>query len=81
MNWELPARVAGHMLAEHRRPDSPAAVPTDFSAELFFRRRSLGQFLLLVLGRDPAVGEPGGNEGIPSRARLRASLLRQRSGL
>ena len=36
MNWELPARVAGHILAEHRRPDSPAAVPTDFSAELFF---------------------------------------------
>ena len=24
------------MLAEHRRPDSPAAVPTEFSAELFF---------------------------------------------
>ncbi len=36
MNGKLPARVAGHMLAEHRRPDSPAAVPTDFSAELFF---------------------------------------------
>jgi predicted dehydrogenase len=36
MNWKLPLRVAGHMLAEHRRPDSPAAVPTDFSAELFF---------------------------------------------
>ena len=36
MNGKLPQRVAGHMLAEHRRPDSPAAVPTDFSAELFF---------------------------------------------
>jgi predicted dehydrogenase len=36
MNWELPARVVGHVLAEHRRPDSPTAVPTDFSAELSF---------------------------------------------
>ena len=36
MNWKLPTRVAGHILAEHRSPGSPAAVPTDFSAELFF---------------------------------------------
>lgn len=36
MKWELPARVCGHMLAEHHRPDSPGPVPLDFSAELFF---------------------------------------------
>jgi predicted dehydrogenase len=36
MKWELPARVSGHILSEYRRPGSPAAVPTDFSAELFF---------------------------------------------
>lgn len=36
MNWELPVRVAGHVLDEYRHPASPAAVPTDFSAELFF---------------------------------------------
>ena len=36
MNWQLPERVVGHLLAEHRRVDSPAAVPTDFSAELLF---------------------------------------------
>jgi predicted dehydrogenase len=36
MNWRMPERVCGHMLQEHRRPDSPAPVPTDFSAELFF---------------------------------------------
>ncbi|NLA40250.1 MAG: hypothetical protein GX874_02365, partial [Smithella sp.] len=24
------------ILAEHHRPDSPAAIPTDFSAELYF---------------------------------------------
>jgi predicted dehydrogenase len=36
MNWELPTSVSGHILAEHRRPDSPTAVPIDFSAELSF---------------------------------------------
>jgi len=36
MNWQMPVGVCGRTLAEHRRPDSPAAVPTDFSAEMFF---------------------------------------------
>lgn len=36
MNWQLPAQVRGHMLGEYRRSDSPAPVPTDFSAELFY---------------------------------------------
>ena len=36
MNWELPERVTGCILAEDRCPDSPTTVPTDFSAELFF---------------------------------------------
>jgi predicted dehydrogenase len=36
MQWELPARVSGHILSEYRRPGSTAAVPADFSAELFF---------------------------------------------
>lgn len=36
MNWQLPAQVCGHILTEHHRSDSPAPVPTDFSAELFF---------------------------------------------
>lgn len=36
MNWELPARASGHLLQEYHHPASPAAVPTDFSAELYF---------------------------------------------
>jgi predicted dehydrogenase len=36
MNWQMPTKVCGHLLAEHGRGDSPAPVPTDFSAELFF---------------------------------------------
>jgi len=36
MNYRMPERVAGHLLAEHGRPDSVSPVPTDFSAEMFF---------------------------------------------
>ena len=36
MNWQLPGRVRGQQLAGHRHPASPAPVPTDFSAELYF---------------------------------------------
>lgn len=36
MHWELPTRVAGHILAEYHHPRSSAAIPTEFSAELFF---------------------------------------------
>ena len=36
LDGKLPARACGHLLASHGRPDSPAPVPTEFSAELFF---------------------------------------------
>jgi len=44
MNWQLPSKVLGHMLAEHCRCDSPASVPTDFSAELFFDEGASASF-------------------------------------
>ena len=36
LDGKLPSRVCGHLLASHGRPDSPAQVPTEFSAELFY---------------------------------------------
>jgi len=36
MNYQLPERVSGHLLAQHGRPDSGLPVPIDFSGELFF---------------------------------------------
>ncbi len=36
LDGKLPTRVYGHLLASHGRPDSPAQVPTEFSAELFY---------------------------------------------
>ena len=36
MNYQMPERVSGRMLTEHRRDDSPDAVPLEFSGEMFF---------------------------------------------
>lgn len=36
MDWRLPRRVTGRILAEHKSPHSPASAITEFSGELFF---------------------------------------------
>src|SRR5208282_2570367 len=36
LDGQLPTAVCGHLLASQGRPDSPATVPTEFSAELFY---------------------------------------------
>jgi predicted dehydrogenase len=36
MNWQMPQRVIGRMLAEARHPDNSQTVPLEFSAEMFF---------------------------------------------
>jgi predicted dehydrogenase len=36
MKWKLPERVSGRALSEYKHSGSPAAVPTEFSGELFF---------------------------------------------
>ncbi|HAV62495.1 MAG TPA: oxidoreductase, partial [Verrucomicrobiales bacterium] len=37
MKWRMPDRVVGRLLATRSRPDSPAPVPTQFSAEFFWK--------------------------------------------
>ena len=34
--WQLPLQVTGRLLSEHRRANTPSAVPTAFSGELLF---------------------------------------------
>jgi predicted dehydrogenase len=36
MNWQMPQRVSGRLLSEHRHTGSTTPVPTEFSAELLF---------------------------------------------
>jgi predicted dehydrogenase len=63
MNWQLPKGVSGHMLAEHRRADSPAAVPTDFSAELFFDGGVSAAFYCSFLAEIQQWANLAGTEG------------------
>lgn len=44
LDWELPDHVTGRILAERRHPRSRAAVPTEFSGELFFKNGATGSF-------------------------------------
>lgn len=37
MNYQMPVSVTGRLLDEAKRPDSPATVPLEFSAEMLFR--------------------------------------------
>jgi predicted dehydrogenase len=63
MNWKLPVRVTGHILAEHRRPDSPAAVPTTFSAELFYADGVSANFYCSFLAEIQQWASLGGTKG------------------
>ena len=63
MNWELPAKVTGHILAEHHRPDSPEAIPTDFSAELYFASGVSASFYCSFLAEIQQWANLGGTKG------------------
>ncbi len=63
MDWKLPTRVAGHTLAEQRRPDSPGPVPVDFSAELFFADGVSANFYCSFLTEIQQWAMLGGTKG------------------
>jgi len=63
MNWVLPAKLSGRILAEHRRPDSPAAVPTEFSAELFYADGVSASFYCSYLAEIQQWANLGGTKG------------------
>jgi predicted dehydrogenase len=63
MNWQLPEKVCGHMLAEHCRPDSPRPVPTDFSAELFYHNGVSTSFYCSFLTHIQQWANIGGTKG------------------
>lgn len=44
LGWKNPTSVTGRILAEHGRGDSPAAVPMEFSGELFFSNGASASF-------------------------------------
>ena len=63
LDGKLPARVCGHLLASHGRPDSPAPVPTEFSAELFFPEGVSASFYCSFLAEIQQWANVGGTKG------------------
>ena len=59
----LPTKVCGHLLASHRRPDSPAPVPTEFSAELFFPEGVSASLYCSFLAENQQWANVGGTQG------------------
>ncbi len=60
---QLPARVVGHRLSSHGRPDSPVAVPTEFSAELFFPDGASAGFFCSFLAENQQWASVSGTKG------------------
>jgi predicted dehydrogenase len=63
MKHEMPARVRGSLIAEHRRADSPAAIPTEFSGELFFSSGATAGFYCSFRTENSQVATIAGERG------------------
>jgi predicted dehydrogenase len=59
----LPLRLCAHELATRRRPDSPATVPADFSAELFFPGDVSASFYCSFLAENQQWANVSGTKG------------------
>jgi len=63
LDGELPTRVCGHLLDSRARPDSPAPVPSEFSAELFFSEGVSASFYCSFLAEIQQWATVGGTKG------------------
>jgi len=63
LDGQLPSRVCAHLLASHGRPDSPAPVPTELSAELFFPEGVSASFFCSFLAEIQQWAVVGGTSG------------------
>lgn len=63
MQYQMPVRVSGRMLTEARRSDSGAAVPTEFSGELFFSGGVSASFYCSFLTETQQWANVGGTKG------------------
>ncbi len=63
LGGQLPTGVCGHLLASAGRPDSPAVVPTEFSAELFYPEGVSASFSCSFLAEIQQWAVIGGAKG------------------
>jgi len=62
-NWQLPERVTGRTLSEFKHPGSRLPVPTEFSAELFFRNGITSSFYCSFLTENEQWAMVSGTRG------------------
>jgi predicted dehydrogenase len=63
MEEQLPQAVSGRILSEHAGPGSPAAVPTDFSGELFYPDAVSAGFFCSFLTENQQWANVSGTKG------------------
>ncbi len=63
LDGKLPTRICGHLLASQGRPESPAPVPTEFSAELFYPAGVSASFYCSFLAEIQQWANIGGTKG------------------
>jgi len=64
MDWQVPLEVTGRLLSEHRRADSPAAVPTAFCGELIFTGGVSADFYCSFLTETEQWARLSGTRGV-----------------
>ena len=63
MNWQLPRRVSGRLLAEHKPGGGAAGVPTEFTGELFFDGGISSGFYTSFLTENQQWAQVSGTKG------------------
>jgi len=63
VNYEMPERVSARLLTEGKRDDSPAAVPLEFSGELFFKGGISSTFYCSFITENQQWANFSGNKG------------------
>jgi predicted dehydrogenase len=63
MNWQMPHQVTGRILADAGSKESPAAVPTEFSGELFFQGGVSSSFYCSFLTHNEQWAYISGSKG------------------
>lgn len=63
MDWQMPQRAAGRLLSSFQRGDSPHAVPTEFSGELFFADGVSASFYCSFLTEQQQWAHLSGSKG------------------
>ncbi len=64
MKWQMPTHVVGRVLAETKQAGAPAAVPTEFSAELFFDGGVSASFFCSFIAENQQWAVVSGDKGL-----------------